>query len=546
MVAGAALLSQVASGAAPNAGSILQQVEPETAPSLSPGRPALTVEGEGAGQAQAGIAFRVSAIRISGNTVFDTVTLHALVADAEGRTLTLAQLNEQIGRITRYYREHGHPLAQAFIPAQRIEGGVVSVEVIEARYGQIELDNSSRVRISLLDSAVSLQSGTAVEQSELDQALLLLSDIPGVVVNATLRAGELVGTSNLRISVTPDPEIRGNLVLDGYGNPYTGRARVGGTLEMLNPLRFGDVLSLAALSSGSDLNYGRIVYESMLNGRGTRLGASYSALHYQLGDALESLDAHGTAQVQSVWMKHTLVRSQTVNLYAEIQYEALQLRDRIDTASIRTDRHLSNWTAGIAGDTRDSLLDGAVSAWSVRWTAGRVRFHDTNAAMLAAATARSEGGFAKGNAAFMRLQALGDGNALYMAFTGQWADGNLDASDKMIGGGSNAVRAYDVGAISGDSGYLATLEYRHDLGEWWSARWQAVGFVDHARLTINQNKWASGANRVQLSGAGAGISVAGARQWSGRAYVAAPFGASPAGQGASRSTRAWIEVAKSF
>ena len=43
-----------------------------------------------------------------------------------------------------------------------------------------------------------------------------------------------------------------------------------------NPLRRGDVLGLGGLSSGSGVNYGRVSYESLLNGQGTRGGAAYS------------------------------------------------------------------------------------------------------------------------------------------------------------------------------------------------------------------------------------------------------------------------------
>jgi len=77
----------------------------------------------------------------------------------------------------------------------------------------------------------------------------------------------------------------------------TGRARISGTLDAVDPLRHGDVLSLSGLSSGGDMNYGRLGYEALLDGAGTRVGVAYSALHYRLGDPLSALDAHGTAEV---------------------------------------------------------------------------------------------------------------------------------------------------------------------------------------------------------------------------------------------------------
>jgi hemolysin activation/secretion protein len=399
--------AQAAGPVAPDAGSILRQVQPVTPPFPSSTGTGLTIEREGGAKLPPSASFEVKSVRISGNTLFDTPTLHALVADAEGMRLTLSQLGELATRITEYYQSHGYPLARAIIPAQTIRDGVVNIKVIEARYGKISLDNHSRVNDPLLLSTLfPLQSGQAIGQAALDHALLLLSDIPGVVVAATLKPGETVGTSDLLVNTTPGQTVAGNVVLDDYGNLYTGRARIGGTMNIINPLHHGDVLSVYGLSSGVGMNYGRITYESLLNGQGTRMGGSYSALDYILGDPLASLNAHGTAQVESLWTKHPLVRSRDANLYGQIQYDRLQLRDHIDASAILRDRSLANWTVILSGDGRDALLSGAVSSWNVGWTAGHVGFDNEAAQLADAATAKIQGGFSKWNANLVRLQGL--------------------------------------------------------------------------------------------------------------------------------------------
>jgi len=380
----------------------------------------------------------------------------------------------------------------------------------------------------------------------MDRSLLLLSDIPGVVVSATLKPGETVGTSDLLVEAAPGRAVTGDVALDGYGNRYTGRARAGIRLNLNNPLRHGDVLSASGLSSGSGMSFGRLTYESLLNGRGTRMGGSYSALSYTLGDTLASLNAHGTAQVANVWAKQPLVRSRDVNLYGHLQYDRMQLRDRIDTSAIRTDRHLNNWAASLSGDARDALLSGAVNTWSVGWTSGRVGFDDAAAQLADAATVKTEGGFSKWNANLSRLQNLSLKNSLYLTFLGQGTNTNLDPSEKMIAGGPYTVRAYDMGAVSGDTGYLLTAEFRHDLESAWQGQWQAGIFVDNAHVTVNKNIWAAGMNSATLSGAGVGLNWAGQNQWSARVYIAARIGSTPELVGSTASTRAWAEIGKGF
>lgn len=531
----------------PNAGSVLQQAQPvkPTAPSST--GTGLTIESQGSGQLPPSAPFAVTSIQITGNTAFQTATLHALVADAEGKSLTLVQFGEVVARITDYYHSHHYPLARAVIPAQTIQGGVVHVTVIEARYGEIKLDNRSRVGTGLLQQTLStLQPGQTVNEVSLDHALLLASDIPGVATVATLKPGAAVGTSDLQVQANATPPVTATATLDNSGDRYTGRVRFGATVNFIEPFHHGDDLSLGFLSAGSDMNYGSLTYETLLNGLGTRVGGSFADVHYSLGDTLAALDAHGTAEVGSVWIKHPLIRTAGVNLYAQIRYDHQKLVDDIDATLLKTDRHLDNWSASLNGDWRDALLAGGVSSWSIGFTTGRVDFDNAAAELADAATAKTQGAFTKWNANLAHLQNLTPNDALYLTLSGQWTNGNLDASQKMVAGGPYTVRAYDVDAISGDTGVVGTVELRHVLGRALGGRWQVLGFVDGQRVTVNKNPWVTGVNSATLGGGGLGITWAGPHQWLARSYIAAPIGSTPVLIGTDNSVRAWVEIDKGF
>lgn len=541
------LLAQAAGSTTPGAGTILQQINPVEPPAPSSTGTGLNIEQGNGAELPPSVPFLVKTIRISGNALFDGVTLHALVVDAEGKSFTLSQLNELAARITDYYHNHGYPLARAIIPAQTINDGAVMIEVIEARFGKINLNNHSRVNDSLLLSTLStLQSGQPINQAMLDQSLLLLSDIPGIVTSATLKPGQAVGTSDLVVEAAPGSSVSGNVALDDYGNRYTGRAHAGGTVNFINPLRHGDVLNVNGLSSGSGMNYGRISYESIMNGQGTRMGGSYSALHYILGDSFSSLNGHGTADVESLWVKHPIVRSRDVNLYGQIQFDKKNLMDHIDAIGIRSDRGIYNWTGSLSGDGRDTLLSGGINTWNLGLTSGRVGFDDAMAQLADSMTARTQGSFKKWNASLGRLQSLSQGNRLYLTFSGQRANSNLDSSEKMIAGGPYTVRAYAMGAVSGDTGYLGTAEFRHDLDQTGYGQWQAIGFIDSEHVTVNKTVWAAGANDATLRGVGLGLNWAGQNQWIAKAHIAKRVGTAPVLVADAPSVRAWIEIDKGF
>lgn len=196
----------------------------------------------------------------------------------------------------------------------------------------------------------------------------------------------------------------------------------------------------------------------------------------------------------------------------------------------------------------DGLLSNAISTWNVGWTWGRVGFDDEATQSADAASASTEGRFSKATVSLSRLQELTAANALYLAFTRQWASDNLDASEKMIAGGPYTVRGYDMGAICGDSGYQGTVELRHDLDFAWmnQDQYQAVLFMDSAHLMLNETPWTAGTNDATVSGAGVGLHWAGANQWAARLYVATRIGPTPELVARNASTRAWAEISKGF
>jgi hemolysin activation/secretion protein len=542
----APLAAHAAGQAATDAGAMLRQMQPVAAPTPTPLGPRVSIQQDGGANLPASSPFLIKTVRISGNTLFASAPLRNLIAEAEGKSLSLPELDVLVSRITDYYRDHGYALARAFIPAQVIRDGVVDIVIIEARYGKTSLVNHSKVKDSLLEATLaSLQNGQFVEQGKMDRAMLLLSDIPGVVASATLKPGESVGTSDFLVDAAPGPAVAANLSLDNYGNRYTGRARAGGIVNVMNPLHHGDILSVSALSSGGGMDNARLAYAFLVNGQGTRVGGSYFALRYELGAPLADLNAHGEARGENLWVKQAFVRSRDVNLYGQIQYDRVRLRDHVDASAIQNDRRSQNWTVNLSGDARDELLSGGVTTWDAGVIGGRLGMDDETARLSDAVSAKTQGRFSKWYANLARLQRISQHTTLQLAFSGQRANANLDSSQKVTVGGPYTVRAYDLAAVSGDTAYIGSAEIRRDLS-FAGGQWQALAFIDYAQVTVNRSAWTAGENCARLSGAGAGLHWAGPGGWSAKASVARPVGSRPALVASADSVRAWVEFGKQF
>lgn len=527
----------------------MQSVQPPNLAHPSTSETGLSLENRASAPLPPSAPFMVASIRITGNTAFSAELLHDLVKDAEGQELTLEQVGDLAERITDYYRSHNHPLARAIIPAQTIQSGMVTIQVIEARYGQLVIDNKGRASDALLRATLSpLQPNDLITQDKLDRSLLLLSDIPGISVEASVQAGQVVGSSDLVLSISPLPMVTGSVFVDNSGSRYTGENRLGASVNITNPLQHGDALSATVLSSGKGMRYGQLSYETLLNGSGSRMGGSGSTLRYVLGDSLAAIGGHGTASVASLWLKQPVVRSQAQNVYAQLQVDGLWLDDRVDTANTQKNRKLLSTTFSLNGDLRELVPQGLTS-WKAAAGAGRVSFLNAAAQLADSDSAQTRGNFVKFNAWANHLQALTNKDTLYLALSGQTANTNLDQSQKMTVGGPNAVRAYDTSAVSGDNGALLTVELRHlldgpALGT--DARWQVMAFFDSARLTINKSPWVSGINQARLSGGGIGLVWLGTKQYTAQFTLAQRTGTGPALITNSSKVRAWALLSKGF
>lgn len=526
----------------PDAGRLLQETRP--APSLPPREaPKIGIEEAPAAAAPDGARIHVARLRITGATLFSESDLHTLVADAEGKELSLGELRALAERVTQYYRSRGYLLARAYLPAQEVTGGEVQLAVLEGRLGEVQVDNAAGVGGAALAPLQQLRSGEVTRSDVLERNLLLLSDLPGVEVKSTLRPGATLGASDLLVDVAGARRVTGSVDFDNFGSRFSGEYRVGGTLSFNNPLRLGDQATLRALLSDERMRYLRGSYQLPVNGWGTRVGIAVSDMHYRLAKDLAPLQAEGDAQSASLYALHPFVRSRTFNLNAVVQYDRVKLQDRIKAAATEVDKTLGNWSLGVTGDFQDRFA--GVNSFSAMYTAGDLKLDPVSRALDASA-ARSGGSFGKLNFTWLRLQRLSDRASLYLSGTAQFASKNLDSSQKLALGGAYAVRAYPQNEAPGDQGYLATVELRHDLPAPAPGAWQVSAFVDTGHVTFNKRPWAAGANSRTLSGAGIGLSAALPRQWYLKASLAWKLGSQRAISDVDRSPRVWLQAGSSF
>lgn len=491
----------------PDAGQVLRDLR--QAPGLPPQQaaPLQRIEESPDLNQQGQAKVLVKSIAITGNQEIPTAELQPLVAGLVGAEQSLSQLNAAARRITAYYRSKGFAVARAFLPAQDITDGAVTIRVIEGRISSHKINNQSLLSDERAQAYLGqVKDGDVIKSDQIDRGLLLLQDTPGVSTSrATLQPGASVGTSELLIEVNPAQPYSGSVVADNYGSRYTGEFRLAGTFNLVSPLRIGDQLTANVLTAGSGLSFARLAYQLPVGSDGLKVGAAYSDIHYKLGKEFEALQAHGTATSSSVFASYPFIRSQFKNLSGTASYEDKSLKDYVDGTATFTPKKVRVTSLGLSGSLQDALGGGGITSLDLSIAFGNLSINSPTALAIDAASAQSNGSYTRFSYGANRLQRFTDSTFLALSVAGQTASKNLDSSEKFSLGGINGVRAYPQGEASGDEGYRATVELRHNV----MPNVQATLFYDVGKVTINRNPFgAPASNSRNLAGVGVGVNAA--------------------------------------
>ena len=546
----------------PGAGDVLRdttrqqpQLPPKADPQLptaQPVRPAMA--------STSNFKVNVSGFRITGNKSVMETDLQILLLDNLGKENTFADLQKAADTISNYYRGKGYFVARAYLPQQEIAGGIVEIAVLEGTVGKTQVARAGAGRTKpeviqrILDTNVPV--GSVVQERSLEKAALLANDLPGLSASATLDPGANTGETDVTLNVNEGKLITATVDVDNYGNRYTGQNRLGATVYLNSPLGLGDQLSVRGMGTNEDLSFGRINYQIPIGGAGTRIGAAWSKVNFEVCCQI-GLNPSGEGRIASVYALHPLARSRNFSAYLNVNYDDKKSNNRSGVAANR-ERDINLFTVGTSLESRDQLGGGGFNFANISLAAGRLKIQDPTDLAADAAGPKAQGNFSKIGVQVARTQRISDRFSLYGGINGQVANDNLDSAEKFSLGGAQGVRGYPSGEAAGDSGYVAQIELRADLPiEAGGTQWQAFVFADHGGISINKNNFIVGGltpNHYSLGSYGVGLNVAKTGLFQIRAMYAHKSGTNPGrslltgadADGKSGSSRFWFQAVTQF
>ncbi|MFC1512979.1 ShlB/FhaC/HecB family hemolysin secretion/activation protein [Thermodesulfobacteriota bacterium] len=436
---------------------------------------------------------RIDHVTVTGNTIFSEEELHIIIADQEGRELTLTDIYGLADRLTDFYQAHGYSLTTVTVPAQRMLKGVLRLEVVEGKVGKLVFEGNQRYENALLTRHLDrLKPGTILRFADLEGEVLLLNDLPGLLARSVLVPGEAYGTTDINLRME-EKKMAASAVLDNQGRKVVGHWRVGTDFTINNPFKLGDLLSFGYTHTQHNLlRQGRFSYGFPVLPNGSRMNLNYSRAEYDVGGEFSVLNIAGTSETARIQISHPFIRSRKTNLSATIA--VAHVRGQSDMQDIP-----------ISGDTINFLETGL--NYSYRNGSGGL----TNLSGQLATNFRSNSD-GSSDALPPRLELHGDYEHLFGHNWSALLRGEavlttdpMPDSNKYSIGGPASVRGFVSSQQRGDRGFMGSLEIRRGIA-FTHADLLLKGFIDAGEVH-SEIVQAGGSRSASLAAAGIGMTI---------------------------------------
>ena len=468
-----------------------------------------------------GIKITVDHLKFTGNKNVSDAVLTNLLKDYLGKSLSIKELNQMTAMVTRYYRQQGFMLAQAYLPEQDIDKNTLEIAIVEGYLGELKLNIKGKLDEVFLKKMAShdLASNDAIKESNLVRNITVINSLPGLQAASQMSPGQQIGYSDVDIGLEASPTFAGFLEANTFGNRFTGREVIGAGLFFNNLAGRGDRLSINLKASNHEgqraaqLGYILPVHES-----GTLLNLNVGYFDYHLGGQFSALGVEGDSTYASALLDQPLLRSRQGNITARAGVSYKDISDDVSAFSLENHRDINAIELGMFGDWRDGAL-GGFNQLGLNLKLGEVDFKDSFAEALDATGAKTSGGFVQYNIFASRLQPLTAAYNLSVRGEYQGANKNLDGTEKLAIGGVNRWREFGELPTSADRGVIVGLELRKTMsslerlaGFLRSVEVSPYVFFDYGRGIINHSAL-SDSNHVNSSHYGLGVDTLITKKW---------------------------------
>lgn len=294
----------------------------------------------------------IQGFEVVGSRVFSPQQLAAVTNEFVNQPLSFAELLEVRSRLTQLYTDNHYITSRAVLVPQRLEEGVVRIEIVEGSLEDIQVQGTTRLDSNYVRSRLKLAGATPVNRQRLLEALQLLQLDPLIdTISAELSAGIYPGTHLLQVTVREARSFDTQFIADNGRSPGVGSVRRRVNLTEGNLLGFGDRLALGYTNTDGSHNFD-VGYSIPINAYNGRLSFTHSRATSRIVEApFDPLDIKARSRTYDLTLRQPVLLSP----YRELAMGLTASRTESDTSILGQPYPLS-LGANADGETRISAL----------------------------------------------------------------------------------------------------------------------------------------------------------------------------------------------
>jgi hemolysin activation/secretion protein len=418
--------------------------------------------------AEAAPTILLKEIRFKGVKSFSNDSIQTMVSKFLGIPLQYDDLLDIVYTVENFYKQNNY-LARVMLTQQDITEGVLTLDVMESTLSKVQVDQQLATMPNTQAHVLALlqrhsPAGKQFNSTGLDRGLSLANELPGVSVSGSLHEGDEQGETELILKMYKNQSRRMELVADNFGSRATGDQRLMGNYSSINPTDRGDLFSLSSIiTKGSE--YLRGAYSLPIGHDGWRAGLNASAMDYEVvvGD-VGVVGAVGKAFSQGVDFIYPIERSPKASSSLTLSAETKQFKNIMATGDVLSEYESEVVLAQLSGTENEFNKVSGLFNYNFTVSHGQIRLQEGSSYQATDSTGnQTEGEFNKLRVNLSYLEPLSSDTDFFVGFSGQFADKNLDSSEKFQLGGASGIRAYPTGEGSGSDGRMLNFELRHRL-----------------------------------------------------------------------------------
>ena len=393
----------------------------------------------------------VENIEVTPSEILTVYEIENIIDDYTKINIKPEQLQEIVNKINRLYLKKGFVTARAYIPEQTIENGIIKIELVEGKVGNISITDNKWTKTKYIEDRLGLNKGDIFNIQQYEQDLMIFNRYNDTVeLTTTLTPGQSeLGTTDIEVQTHEKLPFHVTALMDNSGRSTIGKYRGGLILQDDSLLGYRDKLTVGAYANRYSVTP-FADYNIPVNKKDGRIGASFSSSNSKIG--------HGSYEMFNI-------RSRSLN-YSLYYTQPIYRKPWTELSSTTS---ISYQKAATSFDRHDLYRDNITSArtgLNFRYDTTRGIWYLNQSVSYAFPILDSDSNYLKVDGGILRLHDFGHGFIGTVRGNYQFIPNKrvVPYVDQFMAGGAATVRGYSEGLLIGRDGYLISTELQFPIG----------------------------------------------------------------------------------